>query len=73
MTKFRDGMYPSGGEICKMGGRGQIFRLVDKKQHVLGITLNFFVTWFRKMFWLVIMVRFCHLSLDEDRFFPLVG
>lgn len=55
-------------KLCRMGVRGQIIRLVDKKQHVLDIALNFNVTWFWKRFWLVIMVRFCHLSLGEDRF-----
>ena len=51
-----------------MGVQAQIFRLVDEKQHILDVALNLYVTWFRKSFWLVLVVRFCHLSQEEDRF-----
>lgn len=44
-----------------MGVQAQVFRLVDERQHVLDVAFNLYVPWFRKRFWLVIMVRFCHL------------
>lgn len=39
-----------------------------RKSGVLDVVLNLHVTLFMKKFWLVVMVRFCHLSQEEYRF-----
>lgn len=41
---------------------------MDEKQYALDVAFNLYVSWFRKSFWLLLMVRFCHLSQEEDRF-----